>query len=260
MTTQSNQYQSDHQSGEPLGDYILRKGGTRITSYIIPKEGPTKAAKRKANQRAKEKANGDSQFYIVMTEDKDARETVRAVAAAVKDNPKVRSTISAIAAGDRFLQRVFDSVTDDGLEAGDGDKKVTRDFRDGLRSVIDELLRDKNQLEPIRRILSQPGLAALLSELAEAQDLNVLAAAVSRPQLTKTILALSKADDSTLLSVDIIMRSPAFAETVRNAEVDPLIRPAVTGAILNPIAVTKLISILDVGGIWAQILRLILRM
>jgi hypothetical protein len=260
MTAQSNHNHSDHQREESLGDYILRKGGKRITSYALPEVGPTKEAKRKAKQRAEERKDGDTQFYITMTKDKVARETVRAVAAAVK-NPQVRSIISAVVAGDPFFRRIFDATTivEDNLETSGGFGETNRDFRDGLRSVIDDLVRNKSALELIRRILAEPALAALSTEIAQRQDLKELVtAAVDRPQLVDRLWTLSKAEDNTLLFIDSIIRSPAFVDAVRNAGSNPLLRASVEGAVRHPLVVTKAVSTSNAGGIKARMLRWVL--
>jgi hypothetical protein len=167
MTTQSNHNHSDHQPGEPLEDLILRMGGRKITAFTVPEEGPTKDAKRKAKQRAEERKDGDTQFYLTMTTDKVARETVRAVAAAVK-NPQIRAMVSAVVAGDPFFRRIFDATTiaEGDLETGDGSGETSRDFREGLRSVIDDLIRNESAVELIRRILAEPALAVSCTEIA----------------------------------------------------------------------------------------------
>jgi hypothetical protein len=254
MTTQSNHNHSDHQPGEPLEDLILRMGGRKITAFTIPKEGPTKEAKRKAKQRAEERKDGDTQFYITMTTDKVARETVRAVAAAVK-NPQTRSMVSAVVAGDPFFRRIFDATTEGDFETGDSGE-TSRAFREGLRSVIDDLVRDESAIQLIRRILAEPALAALCAEIAQRQDLKELVATVvDRPKLIDPLLALSKVDDNTLLFIDTMIRSPAFVDAARNSESNASLRAAVAGAIRNPLAVKKIVSALDARGIKASMLR-----
>jgi hypothetical protein len=140
-------------------------------------------------------------------------------------NKGIRSAIAAVATRDPFLQLLIDvtKIVEEKSETEDGHGPMDRAARECRRSAIETVINNEVVFEIIRQILADPTLAPLFAEIAHRQELKELvAAAVNRPDLAETLSAVSKADDSTLLCVAWLIRSPSLFGDCSQRRVRPV--------------------------------------